>query len=213
MKHPEFGNAPLTLAAGHDHVDTIRALLRFGADAEARGNDDETALSRAVRRGCGEAVQALLDGGAQASAQGDERRPRGTPLMLAVTNGHAAIAQNLIAHGAEPNVMLNSGLTALRIAVIQGHKPVVSALLASGANPELRADGELTPLMLAARKGHAGCIQALIDGGAEVDALFSGQIDNEDYEDWTALYFARDWGHRDAADILAARPLRRLKTE
>jgi ankyrin repeat protein len=58
------GDTLLTLAAYHDHVDTVRALLARGAD-HARVNDrGQTALGAAVFRRSVDGVRALLDAGA-----------------------------------------------------------------------------------------------------------------------------------------------------
>ncbi len=64
------GDSLLILAAYHDHLETVRALLERGADT-ARVNDrGQTALGAAVFRRSAESVAALLAAGADPDGGG-----------------------------------------------------------------------------------------------------------------------------------------------
>nr|CAA9340744.1 MAG: putative ankyrin-like protein [uncultured Nocardioidaceae bacterium] len=58
------GDTLLTLAAYHDHVDTVRALLERGADHSRTNDRGQTALGAAVFRRSHDGVRALLEAGA-----------------------------------------------------------------------------------------------------------------------------------------------------
>lgn len=64
-------------------VETIRLLLRQGADVHARDANGATALHRAVRTRCAEAVRCLLDAGADPTLY---NKPGSTAFHLAVQN-------------------------------------------------------------------------------------------------------------------------------
>ena len=55
-----------------------------------------------------------------------------TALMLASFNGHACVAEALIAGGADVQAVSSQGKIALMMASINGHACVVTALIAAG---------------------------------------------------------------------------------
>jgi hypothetical protein len=58
------GDSLLLLAAYHQHLDLVRALLARGADTERVNDNGQTALAAAVFRQCRPVVDALLKAGA-----------------------------------------------------------------------------------------------------------------------------------------------------
>ena len=56
-----------------------------------------------------------------------------TPLFVAAIHGKAEAARFLLAHGAEPNLKDEKGLTALDLATSERHPDVAQVLLAAGA--------------------------------------------------------------------------------
>ena len=91
--------------------------------------------------------------------------------MFAAQNGHAHIAQALLANDANANHVRADGLTVLMCAVHNGHEQVAEVLLATGANVNYaKADDSCTALMYAAQNGHDLCVSALIEYGADVNA-------------------------------------------
>ena len=87
------GNTALTLAAERDLVALIPALVKGGADVNARGRDG-TALGAAAENGKTEVVRALLDASADPNL-GD--RNNQTPLMKAAQRDRVDVVVLLLA--------------------------------------------------------------------------------------------------------------------
>lgn len=60
----EAGNTLLMLAAYHGHADTVRALLRLGADPDLRNARDQAPIAGALFKGADEVVEVLREAGA-----------------------------------------------------------------------------------------------------------------------------------------------------
>ncbi|MGY0067292.1 ankyrin repeat domain-containing protein [Streptomyces sp. QTS137] len=58
------GNTLLMLAAYHGHADTVRALIRLGADPDLRNARDQAPLAGALFKGADEVVGVLREAGA-----------------------------------------------------------------------------------------------------------------------------------------------------
>ncbi|MGW3498655.1 ankyrin repeat domain-containing protein [Streptomyces sp. NPDC001020] len=58
------GNTLLMLAAYHSHADTVRALIRLGADPDLRNTRDQTPIAGALFKGADEVVGVLRQAGA-----------------------------------------------------------------------------------------------------------------------------------------------------
>ena len=164
-----------------------QTLLREGADVNAARGDGITALHLAAERGDVEAVQELLDTGADVGA--GTRIGRYTPLHLAARGGHGAVVTLLLDAGADPlAATTTSRATALHLAAaaVQGQE-AVAALLKHGADPNAReASVGQTPLIFAAAANRAEAIEVLLQGGAdpglatnEVDVIRSLALDRE----------------------------------
>ena len=109
--------------------------------------------------------------------------------MWAAAEGHAAVAQTLIAAGADVNRRLPSGFTPLLFAVREGRLDVVRVLLEAGVNVNdpIPVDGArrrgyggplpragLTPLLLAVSNAHFSLASELLDAGANPNADLPG---------------------------------------
>jgi ankyrin repeat protein len=113
--------------------------------------------------------------------------------MWAGAEGHAVVAQALIASGGEVNARSKSGFTPLLFAVREGRTQVVDVLLKAGASvnealPPPRRGGAgashgSTALMLAVTNAHFELASKLLDAGADP---------NEDVQGWTALHLISD---------------------
>ena len=190
-----------------------RLLLSHGAHPSPDSRDGLSLLETAVQAGEGNFVKLLLDYACPAgralflaTAKGDHhlaglmlglgvspnltRGPtRETPLSLALAARHDRVAEQLILHGANPDLCLPEGQSALHLAVAAECPRTLRQLLASGANPNapfalpgspaflrqvrpgvmrwiLKMDRNVSPLMLAADSSNIQTARYLIEAGA-----------------------------------------------
>jgi ankyrin repeat protein len=94
------GNTALTLAAERGMPVLIPALVKGGADVNARGRDG-TALGLAAEKGQTAVVQALLEANADPNL-GDKNNT--TPLMKAASRDHVDVIALLLAHCARTDL-------------------------------------------------------------------------------------------------------------
>ena len=132
---------PLIIAAHNGKLFSVKMLLTYKADMEARGTvkvDDE------VVEGC-------------------------TPLWAAAHSGHLDIVKILIERNADVNGRTSSNSTPLRAAAYFGRLDIVSCLVENGADVNARNKNENTPLMIACCNGHSKVVTYLIESGANID--------------------------------------------
>ncbi|GAB4816223.1 hypothetical protein N2152v2_003269 [Parachlorella kessleri] len=193
---PNAANAqlatPLHTAAEHGHAAAIDALVAAGAAVEARDCTGRTPLWAAAHSGHLPAVCALLSAGAAVQARDSEHH--WSVLHAAVSQGHAEVAEQLLAAGADPEAlsccclyqpsspclatssMEGSERSVVHLPAAEGSSPkagqtsCVRRLVAARADPSAANAQLATPLHFAAEFGHAAAIDALVAAGAEVEA-------------------------------------------
>jgi ankyrin repeat protein len=115
-------NAPLIAAARTGSLDAIERLLDSGVDvntAAPTGDGwDATALQHAILARQSGAVRLLLERGADPNRAADSNAP--APLLLAAGDVDPTFVNLLLAHGADPTVEDESGVTPLARAVSAG---------------------------------------------------------------------------------------------
>jgi ankyrin repeat protein len=161
-----FAQSPVADAAMRNDIETVRSLLRAGADANAPHGDGMTALHWAAEHGNAAMADVLLRAGAKVSAV--TRIGNYTPLHVAAKAGSAEVAKRLLDAGSDVNgATTNGGATALHFAAASGSAETVTALLDHGAklNPRENEWGQ-TPLMFAAAYNRADVIRKLSERGA-----------------------------------------------
>jgi uncharacterized protein len=161
---------PLIDAVKAGDVETVRTLLREGADPNTRVALRDPTLPR--MRGLKIATLLIM-----MDAYGD------TALMLASKSGNEQITQLLLEHGADINFMDAWGNFALAEAVLQNHENVVRLLLDRGADPHFVRPHAESPLMYAAKNGNLAIMERLLPAGAN--------INDRDWDGHTALWWAR----------------------
>ncbi|CAH2009763.1 unnamed protein product [Acanthoscelides obtectus] len=164
----EAAQQALVAAAGHGHVDVVEYLLDM-AEVDADLPDTitgETALTVASANGCLSVCTALLNRGANISVT---NRKELAPLLLAVKEGHWAVAERLIQNYAAIEQCDSVGRTPLMIAAAEGHLGIIELLLDRGADINREDREGLTPLCWACVRGKLQAAQCLIERGADVN--------------------------------------------
>lgn len=177
-----FGATPLMAAAAGGDTQSVRLLLRHGANPNARPNLDHpgflfgggrSPLMWAAFRGDLATLQVLLDAGADVNLPG----LLGTALAQATWSDQTEAARLLLAKGAQVQIPgFVDGYTPVHWAASSEHPDpsLLKLLLAHGADAN-RGGGEAvdaflgtpqTPLMLARRRGNTPLVQALLTAGA-----------------------------------------------
>ena len=166
-----------TTALGHacelGCVELVQILLRAGADPNwLYSEKDTTALVLAIDQSNEKIVCLLLDAGADVND---------FLLQQAVLRGNAPIVQELLRHGADPNLASSRdgdvGIweSPLVIAINEGQDEIVHMLLNSGADINAPAVEVFNALQAAAKKTDTiDYVQLLLDRGADVNAPASG---------------------------------------
>ena len=129
--------------------DMLRLLLQRGAAAaiDNENTHGETALLIAATNGYADAIQELLEHGANT-----EIRTNGwSPLNIAAHHGHVDAVRALLKGGA-PLGEPNSAVCALLMAAKKGHDEVALLLLEHGADPEVQTERGDTALYLLVKR-------------------------------------------------------------
>jgi ankyrin repeat protein len=186
------GDLRLVEAARNQDQQTVRALLKQRADANARGHDGSTALLWAAHWNDLDTAEVLIRAGADVNAANDLRT---TPLSLACTNASAALVDRLLGAGADPNTPIATGETPLITCAGTGNADAVRMLIARGADVNAKETSQnQTALMWAAAERHADVVKTLIAHGADLQARTR--------RGFSALHFAARTGDLATAQLL-----------
>jgi ankyrin repeat protein len=153
-----------------------------------------SSLIDAVKRHDRQAVNALLDSGADVNAA---EADGATALHFAAEADDLALIEALLEAGASANAANRFNVTPLDLAAGNGDRAAIERLLAAGANVDAPSREGQTPLMTAARTGKLDAVESLLAHGAKVDAA-------EQWRGQTALMWAAGEGHLDVVTALVA---------
>ena len=166
-------STPLIIAARNGNLDSVKILLRYKADIEARGTlkftdgevvDGCTPLWAAAASGHLDVVELLLE----RNADVDSRTLKdSTPLRAAAYDGCLDIVNCLVEHGADVNTRTKYGNTPLMTTCYNGHMNVATYLAKHGANIHLQDEDGNTCLHCAAERGHVEVVSKLLGLGAK----------------------------------------------
>lgn len=193
-------------AAGHNATDTMKLLIKAGANVNARssdvsGRENGTVLIEAVDANAVDAVKLLLASGADVNI----RPLHGyTALWSAVYDNFPELVDILIAAGAnvnENNIGIATYGSILMYAANKNLPDIMKKLIAAGADVNLRLKYDETALMWAAKKNAVDAIQVLLDAGADINAvsLYDSSYHTDSY---TALMYAVDKENLEAVKAL-----------
>jgi hypothetical protein len=150
-------NRELIDAAWQNDVGRARALIKDGADVNAKDASEQSAFLIAASEGYLELLELTLDSGADVASLDSYR---GTALIRAADRGHSDIVARLVQTKINVNHVNDLGWTALLEAVILGdgsgrYVQTVRILLEAGADPDLADRDGVTALEHAERRGYS----------------------------------------------------------
>jgi ankyrin repeat protein len=162
---------PLTRAAARNDAAAVRELLKDGQKAD-EDNKRWTALIWAARSGSVEAINVLLDAGADVNQPG----PTGddwdaTPLQHAILQRQPAVVRLLLDRGADPNRAAGGSPSPLFLAAGDTDPTIVRLLLAHGADPSVENENGATPLLRAVSAGTFNGPDRPMFGGCRVETV------------------------------------------
>ncbi len=137
-------------------------------EAEALQNSRNEALVKAVKLADLQAVQRLIEEGADVNAE--NKYGYYTPLLAAASDGLVVIAKFLLSNGADVNQQNQIGRTPLHEVSWNGHVGVAELLLTNGADVDARDSSGATPLHQAVANSHVAIIKLLLTKGADLNA-------------------------------------------
>src|SRR5215216_1232927 len=143
------GYTPLMRAAERGQVNAVRALLKRGAEVDARHPAGITALMFAARKGCLQVVKLLLAAGADPNVSvATPDVGEVNPLIWGILSRNKEVVKTLLKAGAKVNPWTAGGGTPLLLAVESGAGvEVIKTLLAAGADVNARTSNGYTALM------------------------------------------------------------------
>jgi uncharacterized protein len=180
--HSQWGisNSFDVLILTHEDAAAAHELLKQGASVHVRGRSGMTILMMAAWYGDPAFVEDALARDAEVDAR--EEPPGGEPVpglakepvnywcgtTALIGARTTAIAQRLLAAGADVNLGDNGNYTALMAAARKGRMEQMKILLAAGADPHARTNDGYTALMAAARAGNVEGVEILLAAGTDV---------------------------------------------
>lgn len=171
-------------AAERGDAATMKLLLQAGVYSGQRDPVGNTPLHRAILDGHLDVAWALVDGGADVSA---ETPKEVTPLSAAVEANEAALADRMLDFGAKPGGLTSDGSRLLPWAIRNGRSAFVRRLMEKGADPHQK-DARGTPLLhVAMESGNRELARELIDLGADCGAA------NADGESALVIALRKSW--------------------
>ncbi|KAH6880827.1 ankyrin repeat protein [Thelonectria olida] len=215
----EYCWTPLQLAARGGELDKIREILAANPAAvnePPRGYYGQTAIQAACMHGHEQAVQMLVDAGADIHFCGINNFQRNA-LQIACGHGNEKVVDVLLSAGAKVNEVLltparwvygspassgsvsrYNGRTALQAASERGHVHLVRRLLELGAdvNAPPSATSGCTALQAAAAAGYMTILKLLLQHGADINGAPAR------HKGYTALQGACFRGHIEVVDLL-----------
>ncbi|XP_059094121.1 ankyrin-1-like [Tigriopus californicus] len=158
-----YGARGIHTAAMHGHVSVISTLIQKGEDVDCTTNDNYTALHLAVEAGKATVVEALLGQGAKVHIRGGKSGETALHIASRIDEVRGEkCTRMLLKSGADPNMTMSNGRTALHVAAENGTMVNIKFLLQNGSDVMLM-DGEgETALHKAAKTCHQPTVKEIL---------------------------------------------------
>lgn len=155
-----FGATALIFAVERGRPNVVKILLKNQADVEDLSRAYGTPLAIAALHGYTQIAADLIEAGADINRL-DKANRIPPPIYAASQGGHVDMVRLLLDNGANPQIRLPSGRTALFWPAARGHEKVLELLLQVGIDPTLQDDSGDSAFDYAARNGHIDAMQML----------------------------------------------------
>ncbi|XP_033745970.1 uncharacterized protein LOC117331380 [Pecten maximus] len=199
---------PLHFAAGYGHLATVKLLLHFNVDVNAKSSlqiDENlssigeyytgfTPLLYACRENHVDVVDCLLKNGANPDLVRDHG---GSPMLITADKGHYIVIKTLLQHNADPNICCEHGTSPLFLTSQEGHSKSAITLLEGGALINHKKPSGMSPLGVAVKRGHIDTVLRLLNRGANIHVA--------DNDGNTPLHMAVQTRRTDIAEMLIYR--------
>lgn len=166
---PESGNTALILAAKNGKLAVIELLLEKGANVNAKGYANLTALHYACRFDMLEVTHHLVNNAGADINAGDEVDNK--PLHEAARMGNLKCVEVLLQKGADLEVKNKLGSTPFQLACLNARSALVEVLLKRGVDKDAQNAAGETALIMAAAGGLSRLCKQLLDAKADPNLL------------------------------------------
>jgi uncharacterized protein len=164
-KARQTGETPLMSCANLGVTEGVKALIKHGADLEAKENrEDQTALMWAAAEGHAEVVKVLVANSADVHAR-SRMVPAPKPHIVAMPESLSVWKSNYPATVRFPEI--SGGFTALHFVAQQGNVDSAKSLLDAGADINSPHQENGSPLLIAIASGHEQLALFLLENGAD----------------------------------------------
>lgn len=163
------GYSPLHFGCLSNDLAAVAMLIDFHADTSLLGHDGWSCLHVSAGKGSTNVLKYLLKHCPKHVINTTDLK-RMTPLHMACISGSADTVRLLLDAGADPNILDETGHSALLRAAEQGACSVVRQLLKrDGVEVDACNQDGMSPVYSASRRGHITVVRALIRAGADVN--------------------------------------------
>lgn len=178
-------------------LDTVKLLLKHGADQNTRDSLERTPLHWAAKNGYVELARYLLAGEFRRRTDIEAYQHKGkTALHSASESNRVEIVDLLLSHGALVDPRSDGGWTPLVNAAQNGHAAVVQKLLDAGAYANAVLSNHMTALHWAAFNGHEEVVEMLLKRA-------DTNLTNKDQFDRTPMICAAENHHNGLVRMLS----------
>ncbi|XP_048577664.1 transient receptor potential cation channel subfamily A member 1 homolog [Nematostella vectensis] len=198
------GGTALHSACTEGATEVAHALIKAGADIQAKDYEYMTPFHFACMEGHLETASLLLEAAEKIGGEGEvglmlsnRNREKEAALHCAIDGGHKRAVKLCIDKGADVMAARSNNTQPLHLAAVSGNVEIGKMLVEKGANIEGREANQETPLHRAACFNRIKFVEYLLDIGANIEC--------KDKDNFTPLLSASSSGHTASIQLLMDR--------